>query len=181
MELCCSKVNHILTNVLFPPHIICFLFQYWFPLEKSLERYFWIKEKNLDMVLAAYPSMSFGVTVDTGERCYLPLLMLMGPEDSLYFCLSPWKKHLHSVCSSVEWTFLDFLTYLNGSLLTPVTHFSGSGKLQVSFLCLLPLLGTPQEEKQPTVDHGVSVFQLSPLFWLSWTCTLSGRVCSWAA
>lgn len=52
--------------------------------------------------------------------------------------------------------------YPNGSLLTPVTHFGGSGKLQVSFLCLLPLVGAPQEERQPAVDRGVSVSQLAP-------------------
>lgn len=156
-----------------------FVLVYRFPLEKSLEWYFWVKDMNLDMVLAIYPSMPLGVTVGTGKRCHPPTLILMGT-GRYSSLMSLWKRHLHFVSSSVEWTVLAFPAHPNGSLLTPVilsvvlqnckAHF------HVGCLCLEAL------KKKISLLLMVGCLLCSSLLVrLSWKCTFSGRGPSWAA
>lgn len=122
----------------------------------------------------------FGSLVGTRKRCHSPPLTLMGTR-SYFLLMSLWKRHLHFISFSVEWTVLAFPTHPNGSLFTPVIHFGGSRKLQGSFSCWLSLLGAPQEEKQHVVDGGGCLLCSSLFIWLSWMCTFSERHPSRAA
>lgn len=104
-------------------HITCLLCHCWFPLEISLEWYFWIKDMNLDMVLATYPSMSFGVQIDNGERCHLPPLILMRPED-VFAYVFPLEKSIFilsvPLLSELSWTFL-LILMAHYSHLSPIS------------------------------------------------------------
>ena len=156
-------LDNAIVNVSF--HIICFLFQLTDSLTKILGMIFlgkgyvwpskWFLWRSQAYILESQCRPENDVT--------LHLLFSWKSEDIPCSCLSPRKRHLCFVCFAAEWTALAFPTHLNSSLLTPVTHSSGSGKLQGSCLCGLPLLGAPQEEKQPALDCGVSVLTTDTL------------------
>lgn len=75
------------------------------------------------MVLATYPSMSFGVQIDNGERCHLPPLILMRPED-VFAYVFPLEKSIFilsvPLLSELSWTFL-LILMAHYSHLSPIS------------------------------------------------------------
>lgn len=121
--------------------------------------------------------ISFGVTVDTGERCHAPPLILMGTKRFLTRVYSLERGvFILSVplLSELSWPF-PLILMAHYAHLSPISVVLENCKshFHVGSLCLESL----KKESSLLLTVG-RLFCSSLLIWLSWKCTLSGKGCS---
>lgn len=136
---------------------------------------FWVKRMNLDMGLAAYPSIYLGLTVEWRKISPSTSDSHGGPEDihCLFYSFERDTLILSvPLLGELSWPFL--LTP-NGSWLTPINHLSGSEKIANLIFMSAASAWDPLKKESILLWAVGCLFCSSLLIWLSWKCMLSGR------